>query len=332
MMKTLDAVAICNALMDILAQTSDTELAALGLTKGNMHLVDSQRQDFILQKLRGLQQAEEIGGSGLNVIRALAQLGMKTAFAGMVGCDIYGTKIMQRMAELGICAKIMKCDHAATGTCAILVTQDGERTMNTNLGASRLFDETLVPYDEIAQAKIFHFAGYQWDTEGQKKAIYAAIQAAKSHHTMVSFDIADPFVVGRNEDAFRKIIQEDASIVFANEQEARLLYHGSPEEAADQITRGKAIGVIKLGAKGALIAHGRERITVDAVPTKVIDTTAAGDMFAAGFLYGLCQGRDLRECGRIATMLASDVISRYGAQLSPALLESIRLESPGIGH
>ena len=330
-MKTFDVVSICNALMDILTQATDEDLSALGLTKGNMHLVDTPRQDFVLQRLRNNKQVEEIGGTGLNVIRALAQLGMKTSFAGMVGCDAYGTKIAQRMAELGIVAKIMKSDQAATGTCVVLVTPDGERTMNTSLGASRLFDEALVPYDEIAQARIFHFAGYQWDTEGQKKAIYAAIQSAKSHHTMVSFDAADPFVVERNGEAFRKIIAEEASVVFANEQEARLLYQASPEAAADQIAKSKAIGVIKLGAKGALIAHGRERILIDAVPAKVVDTTAAGDMFAAGFLYGLSQGSDLRECGRLAAMLASDVISRYGAQLSPEILKKVRSMSPRVG-
>ena len=331
-MKTFDAVSICNALMDILTQATDENLAALGLTKGNMHLVDTPRQEFVLQSLRGNTQVEEIGGSGLNAIRTLAQLHMRTSFAGMVGCDAYGAKISQRMGELGITSRIMKSSEAATGTCAILVTPDGERTMNTNLGASRLFDETLVPYDEIAQAKVFHLAGYQWDTEGQKKAIYAAIHWAKSHNTMVSFDVADPFVVERNTAEFRRVILEDAGVVFANEQEARLLYQASPEAAADEITKGRAIAVIKLGAKGALIAHGRERILIDPVPTKVVDTTAAGDMFAAGFLYGLCGGRQLQECGKIAAILASDVISRYGAQVSPETLEKVRAMSPGISN
>jgi sugar/nucleoside kinase (ribokinase family) len=309
--------------MDIIVQAEEADITILNLAKGTMHLVETDRQHQILARFADRPKTEELGGSGLNAIRTLARLGARTAFAGMTGTDSFGEKILVKLGELGITSKIQKSSYS-TGTCAILVTPDGERTMNTHLGASRLFDENLVPYDEIAQAKIFHFCGYQWDTEGQKAAINAAIKWAKAHGTLVSFDAADPFVVERNTAVFRDMIEKYADIVFANEQEARLLYGSTPEAAAEAITQGGAIAVIKLGAKGALVAKGQERIRIEAVPTTVVDTTAAGDMFASGFLYGLHLGKSLAQSGHIAAILASDVISRFGAQVSEAALARVR--------
>lgn len=319
-MKKFDVVSICNALMDILVMAREEDLETLQLTKGVMHLVDKHRQNEVLSHFQTTPKTTELGGSSLNAVRSLAALGANTAFAGMIGQDDFGRQISARMEELGIHAKLETCDNDATGSCAILVTPDGERTMNTNLGASRLYSPSLVPHEEIKAARIFHFSGYQWDTEGQISAIQEALHHAKTHNTQVSFDIADPFVVNRHRDQFKDLIVRHADIVFANKEEARLLY-GSPEAAADEISRAGAIAVIKLGAKGALIAKGSERIPVDAIPTNVVDTTAAGDMFAAGFLYGHYRRRSLGECGHTAALLASDVISRVGASLSDHVLD-----------
>lgn len=321
-MKNLDVVGICNALVDILVQAQDADLKTLGLTKGVMHLVDAARQEAVLRHFGETGHAVELGGSAMNAIRTLAQLGRKTAFAGMVGRDAFGERINRRMELLGILPKLGISDDS-TGSCVILITPDGERTMNTHLGASRLYGEGEVPHNEIQRAKVLHFCGYQWDTPGQMAAIRQAIGTAKAHGTMVSFDVADPFVVERHRNDFHELIADAADIVFANREEARLLYGGSAEAAAHAIARSGAIGVIKLGGDGALIQQGSETHLIEPVPTSVVDTTAAGDMFAAGFLFGITGDRSLLHCGRMAARIASDVISRVGATVSDAALADV---------
>lgn len=322
-MTKYDVSSICNALMDILVEADDDDIKSLELNKGIMHLVDETRQNQVKNHFAQKQSTLELGGSSLNAIRTLAALGAKTSFAGMIGKDGFGKHIENRMSELGIDAQLQHSDTSETGTCFILVTPDGERTMNTNLGASCLFDETLVPEDVIADSKIFHFCGYQWGSPEQKKAIKKAVDIAKQRGVTISFDVADPFVVEHNRNDFIDIIK-DADIVFANRDEAKLLYQSDPETACDEITKTGAIAVIKLGADGALIGRNQERIAVKPVATSVVDTTAAGDMFASGFLYGYYNDKSLEDCGRIAATLASDVISRIGGIVSKKAIDSVR--------
>jgi sugar/nucleoside kinase (ribokinase family) len=301
--------------MDIVVEAEEKDIQHFELTKGIMHLVDHDKQSELLNYLHGHEKAVELGGSSMNAIRTLAQLGKNTVFAGMISDDDFGAKIKERLDLLKIDSKL-GFGEGGTGTCVILVTPDGERTMNTCLGASRMYGGDIIPHDEIAQSEVFHFCGYQWDTDGQKDGIRAAIETAKTAGTKVSFDIADPFVVDLNKEDFSEIIEKHADIVFANEQEAKLLYGKSPDETAKIIADTGAIAVIKLGAKGALVRKGEDVFKIEPVATTVKDTTAAGDMFAAGFLHGYTSEKPLNECGHIAASLASDVISRYGATVS----------------
>jgi len=323
MTKSLDVVGICNALVDILVTVEDHDLKALELTKGMMHLVDDARQAHVLNYFSGKPQVTELGGSAMNAIRTLAQLGKKTAFAGMVGGDSFGERIKSRMTQLGI-KGFLGLGLEATGSCVILITPDGERTMNTNLGASRLYGSAEVPHAEIKQSQVLHFCGYQWDTDAQKTAIKEAVATAKAHGTLVSFDVADPFAIGRSHADFLKVIADDADIVFANREEAIMLYGATPEIAAAKIAATGAIAVIKLGAAGALVQQGSEVFMIKPVATKVLDTTAAGDMFAAGFLYGYTSGKSLQVAGQMAATVASDVISRVGATVSDAALAAVK--------
>jgi sugar/nucleoside kinase (ribokinase family) len=323
-MKTFDVASVCNALMDILVEVSDQDLKNLGLTKGVMHLVDSKRQQEVFTYVNGKAKVTELGGSSMNAIRTLASLGHKTVFAGLVNDDEYGNLIRTRMNSLGIKSILGGHQSESTGTCLILITPDGERTMNTNLGASRLYNSSHIPHEDISKSRIFHFSGYQWDTPEQKHAVMEALKTSKKMDTIVSFDLADPFVVDRNKNDFNEIIVNNADIVFANREEAKLLYGTTPEKTALRIAESGAIAVIKLGADGAVIGRGSDLIKVPSIPTKVIDTTAAGDMFAAGFLHGYLRDRDLKSCGHIAATLASDVISRIGANLSDSAITSAR--------
>jgi len=328
-MKTYDVVGVCNALVDILIEVHEHDLSKLELRKGVMHLVDGARQSTILKHFAGRPQTVELGGSGMNAIRTLASLGRKTAFTGMVGPDEFGNRIATRMEQLGILSHIASAngehlaDGEGTGSCVILITPDGERTMNTNLGVSSRYSKSDIPFDTIKRAKVMHFTGYQWDTPRQKEAIMAAIAAGKEHGTLISFDLADPFVVERHREELQQIVRDEADIVFANKEEAKLLYNNTPELAAEKIAGTGAIAVIKLGAEGALVRSGADAIKIAPVPTKVVDTTAAGDMFAAGFLNGFSLGRELNVCGHMAATLASDVISRIGATVSQNALGTV---------
>lgn len=323
-MKQYGITSVCNALMDILIEITDDDIKHLGLTKGIMHLVDSKRQQEVLNHFKSKKQTTELGGSSMNAIRTLASLGHKTVFAGMVNDDEFGNRIRERMSSLGIKAFLGGHQAESTGTCLILITPDGERTMNTNLGASRLYGATHIPHKEIAESHVFHFCGYQWDTEDQKAALTESIATAHKNNTIISFDLADPFVVNRNRDAFIKLIHDEADIVFANKEEAKLLYNISPEDTARRIAETGSIAVVKLGADGAIVVKGKEEFRISPVPTKVVDTTAAGDMFAAGFLHGFLKDRDMGTCGKIAATLASDVISRVGAKLSDDVFAKVK--------
>lgn len=324
--KKYDILTICNALVDIVYHAKDEDLSHFKMAKGCMSLVDTQQQKAILEYLGDREAAIELGGSSLNVIRALAMLHKKTVFAGMLATDRYGREIHKRMAELKIKSHLRDTDQDATGTCVILVTGDGERTMNTHLGASRLYDHDIVPVQDLRQSRIFHFSGYQWDTEQQKQAILKALHLAKEAGCFISFDLADPFVVKHNKKDFSRVIDEFANIVFANEEESRLLFDLSPEDTARKIAAAGKVAVVKLGARGAVIGSESALIPIAAVPTTVLDTTGAGDMFAAGFLYGWLSRLSLENCGKLASLLASDVISRYGAKLSPKVIQLILQE------
>jgi sugar/nucleoside kinase (ribokinase family) len=323
-MKSYDITSVCNALMDVLIEISEEDLRTLGLTKGVMHLVDSERQLKVLHHFKDKPRVTELGGSAMNAIRTLAQLGHKTVFAGMVNDDEFGLHIRDRMKTLGIKSYLGGHSEESTGTCLILITPDGERTMNTNLGASRLYNPTHIPHDEIARSHVFHFCGYQWDTSDQKSALTSSIKTAHENNTIISFDLADPFVVDRNRIDFIDLIQSEADIVFANKEEACLLFNTSPEDTARRIAATGSIAVIKLGSEGALVAKGSDEFRIAPVKTKVIDTTAAGDMFAAGFLHGFLRGKPIPVCGQVAAVLASDVISRVGAIISDDALSVAR--------
>ena len=323
-MKKYDVASICNALYDVIYTAKESDLKRFGFEKGKMYLVDQKTQENLLARFGGGEKAGELGGSAMNVIRALAFLGRKVCFGGAVADDEYGRKIRSRMEELNIRHHLRTSQDEATGICMVLVTGDGERTMITYLGASRLYQRDLLPISVLQDAHYFHFCGYQWDTDEQKATISAATDFAMAGGTKISLDLADPLVVSQHKHDLIGMIESKADLVFANEAEAKLLYGEGPERTAERIAAGGRIAVIKLGARGALIARDSLQIMVKPVPANVVDTTAAGDMFAAGFLHGLCDHRPLRECGSIAARLASDVISRYGATFSEQVLSGLR--------
>jgi sugar/nucleoside kinase (ribokinase family) len=312
----LDVVAIENALIDLLIRANDSDLKSFGMTKGIMQLVDEETQKNVLKKLGNAKPEVELGGSASNAIRGMAVLGAKTSYSSSVGDDAYGKAFASRMAELGIINRLSIIDGVHTGTCLVVVTPDSERTLNTYLGACRSYEPSFIPYDDIAKSKIFFSTGYMLDTQGQIDALHSAMDYALLHNAKVAFDVADPFIIKRHGQKTIFSLLEKTHLVFLNSEEAKILLGKEPEDAALELSKTIEISVVKDGEKGAYIAHDEKVIFIPAKKVEVADTTGAGDMFAGGFMFGLCNGLTLEQSGQIATLLASDTVSYMGVRLS----------------
>lgn len=323
MQKEIDVLGICNVLKDMIIKVSEEELKDLGLSKGIMHLVSEEEQQVILKKFENKEKIIEMGGSGPNMVRELAILGRNVSQAGMVGDDYYGELYLNRVKELGIINNIRQSNLGSTGTSIILITPDGERTMNTCLGMSRCYTVKDLPDADIANSKYLIVTGYQWDTDNQIEAINHAIRVAKQNDTKIVFDIADPFCVDKHRETFMNVIEEYADIVFANHGELKMLTGKELQESIDVISPMLDIMVVKCGKEGSIIVSNGEKIHIQANDVPVVDTTAAGDMYAGGFLFGLLHNLSLEECGNVATLCAETVIQQVGARLPTDLLNKV---------
>ena len=318
-MQRYNVAGLGNAIVDVIAPADDAFLLTHNIAKGVMTLVDEFRAD---QLYSALGEAQEIaGGSAANTMAGLASLGGRGMFVGKVKRDRLGERFAQSLTGLGVRYGTQMADAGpATACCMIVVTPDGHRSMNTYLGASRELTPSDINEDEVAAVDVLYIEGYLWDAPDAKAAIEKAIGIVKSAGGRVAFTLSDPFCVGRWRAEFVALLQR-IDILFANEEEAKALFEADDFDSALQEFRGwPGIAALTRSEKGCVIARGRELHALDAVPvSKVIDTTGAGDQFAAGFLYGLTQGKDLATCGRLGALAAAEVISHYGARPETSL-------------
>jgi sugar/nucleoside kinase (ribokinase family) len=303
-----------NPLMDIISHVDGGCLARLGKKPGTMNLVDCEEARRLRSGLSSFRMIP--GGSCANTIRGIAWLGRgmrpKPVFNGSVGRDATGDAYVESIGAFGVHAAITRKD-VETGVSVILVTPDGERTMNTYLGACREFGPGDLDADALSVSRLLHLTGYLWDTENQRRATQRAVEIARGRGATVSLDIADPFVVQRYRAEFLPFIPRYVDILFANREELSLLTGTTCDEdcveAASSLAR---TVVMKTGAEGCIL--GREG-TIERVPgmrVKVRDTTGAGDAFAAGFLYGILEGFDFIRCADIANRLAASIVEVEG--------------------
>lgn len=323
--KPLDMFAVENALIDILYKTTDDWLEKFKLTKGTMRLVDLLEQQTLLSSLEASSYEIEAGGSAANALRGFALLGGKCSYSSMIGDDFLGKRLSSRLDELGI-GNFLAKSKTSTGSCIVMVSPDGERTMNTHLGACRHYTANDLPLEEIKKAKIFFTTGYMWDTPEQIEAVQKGIKFAKESGSIVALDVADPFVISRSKDYFNKLIKDKMiDILFANEEESKMLCGKTDADAAKHLSGLVECVVVKAGSRGAFIGSPEGIIPVKAYPPKkVVDTTGAGDMFAGGFLYGISQGLSLEQCGLTGSIMASDVIAQIGVRLSGDVLKTVK--------
>jgi sugar/nucleoside kinase (ribokinase family) len=314
---TYDVVAIGNAIVDILAQAEDSFIEEIGVAKGSMQLMFSPGEADALYAKMGPGR-EVSGGSASNTVAGIAALGGKTAFIGQVADDQLGAVFAHDLRAAGVhFATAVRPGQPTTARCLIFVTPDGQRTMNTFLGASQFLPAQALDESLIANGAILYLEGYLWDPEEPRAAMRKAIDIARANERKVAFTLSDVFCISRHGDDFRQLIAEGLiDILFANESELLALTEKDDFEAAvADIAARVPLAVVTRSEAGALAVQGGERVEVRAEPIeKLVDTTGAGDMFAAGFLFGQAQGRGLEESLRLGAICAAEIIQHYGAR------------------
>lgn len=312
-----DVYGIGNALVDIQAQVDDAIVKEFGFDKGIMTLVDDQQQLGVLERLDGFSLNRCAGGSAANTIVGVADFGGKAAYCGKVGNDEVGTFFLDDMRKLGITIDTPVVNDGQSGTCAVLITPDAQRTMLTNLGVSSMLDEGDVDEEVLKNSSYVYIEGYLFTGETTKTAAYRAIDLAKKHSVKVAFTASDPFLVNMMRDEMWELIEGPVDLFFCNEEEAKSLTEKSdPIECANEIHKHAENVALTLGPNGSILMHEGEVIAIEGVDCDAIDTTGAGDMYAGGLLYGITNGMSWKQAGHLASHSAARIVSQLGARMA----------------
>lgn len=318
-----DVTAIGNAIVDVLSQSTDSFLEEQKLHKGGMSLIDALEAERLYDLMGpGVSRS---GGSAANTAAGLAALGAKVGFIGKVSDDQLGEVFRHDIRAVGVDFDTRPLTEGlSTARCLILVTPDAQRTMQTFLGACTAFSVADVDEDMIKNSKVLYMEGYLWDAPHAIEGLRKAIEVAKAAGTKVSFTTSDAFCVDRFRDQFIELIQDHIDILFANEAEILSLFQTDDFDAAVEKVRPMCeVAAVTRSEKGAVIVSGDQTHRVEAQKVDVVDTTGAGDAFAAGFLYGYTQGKPLDVCGKLGVALASEAISHYGARAETDLKQLV---------
>lgn len=320
-----DVVGIGNAIVDVLAKVGEGFLSERNLKKGGMTLVEAVEAGKIYQDL--IPEREVSGGSAANTVAALASLGGTPAFIGKIHDDELGQVFKRDIGAAGVDFDTPALNEGpVTGRSIVLVTPDAERTMFTYLGASRKLSTADIDENIIRATKIVYLEGYLWDQYSAQKAMVKACKLAKKHNRKVAFSLSDCSCVDRHRGEFIRLIKKYVDILFCNEEEIKDLFQ-EPDfyKTLDMIKPDVEIAAITRNAKGSVVINGRTKTFVEAEKvTDVVDSTGAGDLYAAGFLYGITQGRSLGTCAIIGSIAASEIISHYGARPEVSLRGFVR--------
>lgn len=327
-MKKFQVVGIGNAMVDVLARADDSFLAEAGIGKGIMQLIDMPRAVDLYSRIG---PAKEIsGGSAANTIAGVAHLGGRTAYVGKVKDDQLGAIFAHDLRAQGAVYETRLAPKDApqeTGRCIVVVTPDGERSMNTYLGVTEFLEPSDIDPEMMAQAEWIYLEGYRFDGPESHAAFAKAIAACKGAGGRVSITLSDPFCVERHRDAFRRMVRDDVDLLFCNRAEMLSMYQTTDFDAAlSQAAAEVDIVACTDSEHGAHILSGGKRWHAPAVPTSIVDATGAGDLFAGAFLWGLAEGHDLETCGRMGNVAASEIISHIGARPEADLKALFRKE------
>lgn len=320
-----DVTGVGNAIVDVIASADDAFLAKHTIEKGAMTLIDEARAEELYAAMGPGQEVS--GGSAANTLAGIASLGGRGAYIGKVADDQLGEIFGHDLRAAGVDYSTAPLKGGpATARCLILVTPDAQRSMNTFLGASTLFSKGDVDAERIAAAEITYLEGYLYDRDEAKAAFVEAARIARAAGRKVALTLSDPFCVDRHRDSFRDLVANHVDVIFANEAELKSLYLTGDFDAALASVRAETrIAAITRSEKGAVIVSGEDSVAVpaDAIE-RLVDTTGAGDLFAAGFLLGLARGASLETCGKLGVMAAGEVISHVGARPLVSLADMAR--------
>ena len=315
-----DVLGIGNALVDVITSVDDGFIAAHDFPRGATTMVDLDRAEAVYADLPPAQETS--GGSCANTIAGLASFGGAVAFIGRVRDDQLGKVYTHDLRSLGVHFDVAPASSGpASGRCLVMVTPDAQRTQCTYLGASTFIGPEDVDPDVVARAQVTYLEGYLWDQPSAKDAIRKAAAAARGAGRQVAFTLSDPFCVDRHRDEFRDIVADEIDVLFGNESEICSLYEVDDFDAALQkVRRHCRVAALTRSEHGSVVIGVDEVHVVEAEPMdRLVDTTGAGDQYAAGFLYGLTHRQDLATCGRLGSIAAAEVISHFGARPAVSL-------------
>jgi sugar/nucleoside kinase (ribokinase family) len=315
-----DVLGIGNAIVDVLSKADDAFLSQHGLVKGSMMLIDEARAETLYAAMG--PGVEISGGSCGNTMAGVASFGGRGAYIGKVRDDQLGAVFGHDLKATGVSFETMSATAGpSTARCLILVTPDAQRTMNTYLGACTGLGPNDIDTARVGSAQVTYVEGYLWDAPAAKQAVLKAFDAAHAAGRKVSITLSDSFCVHRYRDEFRDLIRNRVDILFGNEAEIKALYEVETfERALEAVRKDAKIAALTRSEKGSVVIKGGETYEVPAAPVaKVVDTTGAGDLYAAGFLFGFTHGKPLAECARLGGIAAAEVISHVGARPEKAL-------------
>ena len=314
-MKQFDVVGIGNAIVDILTYCDDAFLAGEGLKKSTMTLVDEARSQALYKKIGASKECS--GGSVANTMAALASLGSRAAFIGKVADDQLGSIFTHDLRSVGVRYHTPPSKGGpSTANCIVMVTPDAQRTMATYLGACGLFNEEDVDGEMIAASHVLYLEGYLWNEKHNKVALEEAISFAHAHGVKVAFTLSDRFCVEAHRDELLALVRNDIDILFANESEIKALLLANDVDEAITAVRGLCpLAAITVGEQGSVVVTPEHTHRVPAAAVeKLVDTTGAGDLFAAGFLHALAHGEALPDCADLGNRCAAEIIQQLGAR------------------
>lgn len=308
-----DVVGLGNAIVDVLARADDAFLAEHGIAKDAMNLIDEPRAELLTK--HAINPVITSGGSGANTIAGLASFGASAGYIGKIADDELGHQFMREMMAAGVPFHTRPLTEGpATARSIIFVTDDGHRSMNTFLGASVLFTKEDVSAEMVRNGSILYLEGYLFDKDEAKEAFVHAAEIAKASGRKVAVTMSDRFCVDRHRASFRHLVKGFADIVFANEAELKSLYETEDfDDALRALQADCAVAAVTRSEKGSVVIGEGAPVAVPAEPvSKVVDTTGAGDQYAAGFLFGIARGLPLATCARLGHIAAAEVISHFG--------------------
>jgi len=314
----LDVVCVGNALVDVLSSAKDEDLVELDLIKGTMVLVDHERAAAIYDRMGATTEAS--GGSAANTAAGVAALGGRAAFLGRVADDGLGVAFTHDIRSVGVAFDPTPTaavpGEVMSGHCLVLVTEDAERTMATHLGVASEFGAVDLHDGHLASTQIVYLEGYLWEQPPAKAAMREAIEVAHRNDASVALTVSDPFCVQHHRTEFLELLNGDLELLFANEEEIMMLFGSATFDAAiDAVTETGVLAVVTRGARGSVVVTASGTIEVPAASVdRVVDTTGAGDLFAAGFLYGITNGLQPEDAARLGGVCAAEVISHVGAR------------------